>query len=310
MKLNSAVEIYVSRRQNAGFDFSAVAKFLQRFARELGNVRTESITVEQVTEFFNASDMGNTAWLSRYGTIHSFLKYCLARRFVRELPLPPRIPSTPNHFSPHIYTKNEVKRLVRASVPCLAPEKNCISPQTMTTFILMLYGTGMLVGEAQRLTIGDVDLTKNLIQINKTSRTRIRCIPIGDDVNVLLTRHLAARPRENGSNDCPLLMTKNGKRLSLGVLSKTFRRLRRMANVLRYDNSSYQPRMHDLRHTFAVHTIDSWHRRGLSVDRMMPLLTMYMGNVKLKCMERYLRWASVRFEPQLRKLIYTPKPRR
>ena len=65
---------------------------------------------------------------------------------------------------------------------------------------------------------------------------------------------------------------------------------------------AYQPRLRDLRHSFAVHSIEQWLADAAILDRMLPLLVAYMGNTKLHGMERYLELCTVRFTPQLARL--------
>ncbi len=74
-----------------------------------------------------------------------------------------------------------------------------------------------------------------------------------------------------------------------------FRNLRRLAGVQRYDGATYQPRMHDLRATFAVHRLTSWLRQGGDLNRLIPALSAYMGQVGLGSSERYLKLTPERF---------------
>ena len=67
-----------------------------------------------------------------------------------------------------------------------------------------------------------------------------------------------------------------------------FRRLRVRAGVLRHDGGRYQPRLHDLRHTAAVHRVVSWYRQGADVQRLLPQLATYLGHVNIAATQRYL----------------------
>lgn len=81
-----------------------------------------------------------------------------------------------------------------------------------------------------------------------------------------------------------------------------FRRLRRIAGITRNVAASYQPRMHDLRATFAVHRITTWIKSGLDLNRMLPALAAYIGNVGLQSTDQYLALTPERFRKELRKL--------
>jgi integrase len=91
-----------------------------------------------------------------------------------------------------------------------------------------------------------------------------------------------------------------GAPISESTISKTFNRLRRLAGVVRCDGAP--PRMQDLRHTFAVHRITAWIRKGVSLDRTLPALAVYMGQVGLESTERYLSMTPERFRRQLYEL--------
>jgi integrase len=96
---------------------------------------------------------------------------------------------------------------------------------------------------------------------------------------------------------------RNGTRVSRLVVERYFVRVRKHARVERTDGASYQPRLHDLRHTFAVHRLTAWYRAGVEVQRLLPLLSVYLGHVNLSSTQVYLSMtpellaqANIRFE--------------
>ena len=72
------------------------------------------------------------------------------------------------------------------------------------------------------------------------------------------------------------------------IAERTFKRLRKMCGVRRPDTFSFQPRIHDLRHTFAVHRVTEWYRQGADVQKLLPALSTYLGHVSLESTQRYL----------------------
>jgi len=92
---------------------------------------------------------------------------------------------------------------------------------------------------------------------------------------------------------------KDGKAINENSLRVAFRKLRRLAGIQRYDGAIYQPRMHDLRATFAVHRLTSWLRQGGGLNRLIPALSAYMGQCGLGSTERYLSLTPERFRGQL-----------
>jgi len=94
-----------------------------------------------------------------------------------------------------------------------------------------------------------------------------------------------------------------GDEIRLHNFEKVFARIRKHAGVLRSTGARYQPRLHDLRHTFAVHRLIAWYREGSNVQECLPLLSTYLGHVDLSGTQHYLTMtpdllaeASKRFE--------------
>jgi integrase len=131
-----------------------------------------------------------------------------------------------------------------------------MSTTTLRTLLLFLYGTGMRVGEALRLGLADVDLDNGVITIRGTKFYKSRLVPLGSDVVQALQKYLAT-PGMWSQHYHPLFQSRQHKPLRHSLVDFTFRRLCSLAGVLRSDASSRQPRLHDLRHTFAVHRLTS-----------------------------------------------------
>jgi ribosomal protein S16 len=107
---------------------------------------------------------------------------------------------------------------------------------------------------------------------------------------------------------CSFFVGKDGKPLKRLALCLAFRRLRRLARIERHDGATYQPRMDDLRVTFAVHRLASWLKQGADLNRLIPALSAYMGQRGLGSTERYLKLTPNRFRDQL--VMLSPQHRR
>jgi integrase/recombinase XerD len=178
-----------------------------------------------------------------------------------------------------------------------------LEPCTCRTLLLLLYGAGLRISEALSLTRADVDLDVGVLQIRETKFYKTRLVPVGADLREVLTRY-ASRPRGgNRAVDAPFFVSRTGKAVTRALAEDTFRRLRCRANVLRRDGSSYQPRLQDMRHSFAVHRLISWYRDEANVQRLLPQLATYLGHVHIAATQHYLtltpellKVASQRFE--------------
>jgi integrase/recombinase XerD len=179
--------------------------------------------------------------------------------------------------------------------------------RTFRMFLLTLYATGMRTGEALTLLREDVDVKRSGITIRGGRFGRVRRIPIGPDLCARLRRHkrgLASVPNESPY----FFVGKDGKALKEPALIVAFRKLRRLARIERHDGAIFQPRMHDLRATFAVHRLASWLRQGGDLNRLLPALAAYIGQVGLGSTERYLAITPERFRKQL--LTLSPQRRK
>jgi integrase/recombinase XerD len=138
-----------------------------------------------------------------------------------------------------------------------------------------------------RLRGGDVDLGSGVITVRGTKFYKSRLVPLGRDVHTHLRAYLAL-PGRVDRNDQPLFQSRLHMAVPRQVVEKRFRLLRDLAGVRREDASPYQPRIHDLRHTFAVHRLTEWYRKGADVQALLPALSTYLGHVELHSTQRYL----------------------
>jgi integrase/recombinase XerD len=203
--------------------------------------------------------------------------------------LPTSMPDPPPRFVPYIYSTDDVRRLL--GVPDSHYSPSCpLSPDTMRTLILLLYGTGLRLGEASRLKHADADFKKAALTIRETKFGKSRLVPIGKDVVKMLRLYrLRHRPGVGYQLPPTLLATKIGMIVRNDHADHEFQWLRKEAGVLRFDSARYQPRLHDFRHTFAVTRLVTWYREGKDVQRMLPLLSTYLGHCGLDETSVYLK---------------------
>ena len=143
------------------------------------------------------------------------------------------------------------------------------------------------MGEALRLRLADVDLNENIMTIRGTKFYKSRLVPLGKDVVRLLREYLATPGRGN-QHDQPLFQSRQHQPLRHSLVNTAFQRLRKLAEVRRSEASSRQPRLHDLRHTFAVHRLTEWYKSGTDVQTLLPALSTYLGHVDLHSTQWYL----------------------
>jgi len=301
MALFEAVQGYIDRKRSLGVIFERAAMDLRAFAKRLGDVPLNTIEPEQVLAFLNGPRTSRPTWRTKFTLLKHFFEYCTARGMLETLPMPTNRPAVPRAFVPYIYQKTQIRCLLSKTRECQRLSTCSIDAPTLRMLILFLYATGMLVGEALRLQRDDVDLKAAAITIRGGRFNRERRIPIGADVRSRLKWYTSSMNRRR-PQATRLFANKDGSPIRARLLVTSFQRLRRLAGLQRHDGAIYQPRMHDLRYTFAVHRLSSWLKQRANMNRMLPALAAYLGQVGLGYTERYLLMTPERFRNQLVKL--------
>ena len=305
MKLLKAVTNYVAYRKALGELFLTNERILKSFVRAIGQRSNLSeVKLRQVDKFLRGTGHLTSSWHIKHQSLRGFYCYVMSRGYVKKSPLPTVIPKRPPPFVPYIYTRQELRSLLDAS---LTYQKNRgrLEPYMVRTLLLLLYGAGLRIKEAISLTLADVDLNQSLLTIRETKFHKTRLVPLGRQLNQSLSQYAVRRQREDYSHDpeVPFFINRKGKFINQYTIENAFQRIREKAGIRRTDGASYQPRLHDLRHTFAVHRLTTWYKQGANVQKWLPVLSVYLGHHRLAATSVYLTMtpallhqANLRFE--------------
>jgi len=230
---------------------------------------------------------------------------CLFRRrtdvngFVPEHAL---APVKESRFVPYIFSREEVLHLVDAAT---RHEGRSLWGAMLRVLTLVLYCTGMRLGEAARLRLIDVDLRQAVLTVQR-SKGRTRILAIRDDLVVELRRYSRHREKvlvASGAEDpMTLFIRRDGSALTLPAASEALRCLLRDLG-LKPPSGRFGARPYELRHAFAVHRLTAWAVEGVDVHMKLPWLSACLGHqnllgteVYLKATPQLLQLASQRFE--------------
>jgi integrase/recombinase XerD len=301
MKLQQSIDRYVYDKQAAGLAFLNGNRNLNAFYRSVGDISLETIRPEQILRFLDSSKAADVTWVRKYNLLRAFFLYWLARDRMRSLPMPPPRRPAKRTFFPYIYSQAEVRHLLETARTAQANPSCIISHETFRALLLLLYGTGVLVSEALRLSRNDVDLIRKLVVIRNNRLEPSRQIPLGPDLIQALRSYSKAHHKKTSKGQC-FFLDKQSKPLNGATLLESFQRLRSRAGITRRDGIALAPRMQDLRYTFAVHRLTAWYKHGANLSRMIPALSVYMGYLNLSSSARFLYFTPERFRTQLDKL--------
>jgi site-specific recombinase XerD len=164
--------------------------------------------------------------------------------------------------------------------------RTIIRPDSLHTALLLLYGTGLRVRELVDLNRADVSFADSIMKVRQSKFGKTRLVPFGPQLHRVLQDY--SKRRAACSGECPFFTTRNGGRIKVDSLQHNYRIICEHAGVRRTDGARYQPRIHDLRHTFAVHRLTAWYRQGADVQKLLPFLSVYLGHVHIRATQVYL----------------------
>lgn len=218
--------------------------------------------------------------------VSQFARYLRGRGVRAYVPDPKLTSAIRLDFTPYIFTREEVRRILGAAdhlpVDARAPERHLVMPEIFR----VLCGCGLRVGEATRLRVKDVDFDQGILTIRQGKFRKDRLVPMVPSLTERLRRY--ARRMRLSLPDAVLFPNPCNGAYSIGTVYAIFRRLLE-ASAIPHGGRGKGPRLHDLRHTFAVHCLERWYRRGDDLNARLPLLVAYLGHQGLSGTQRYLR---------------------
>lgn len=304
MKLCQIVDKYITFKQSLGMRLRSQAITLKSFCRTLGDINIAEVRPGAMLAFISGKGPVTATWHQKFSVLTVFYRFAIGRGYAVSSPLPTTKPKRPRPLAPYVYTQDELRRLI-AATDTLETRKSPLQATTFRTLLLTLYGTGLRIGEALSLTLDNVDLSDSLITVREAKFFKSRLVAIGPRLTETLEIYAGKRrklPRPAGE-DSAFFVTRTGNAMSYYRARTIFPILRKRAHIHREDGARYQPRIHDIRHAFAVHRLLAWYREGADVQRMLPLLSTHLGHRDISGTQTYLSMipelldeASRRFE--------------
>jgi integrase/recombinase XerD len=304
MKSSELIGQYLSARRANGTRIKTGQRLLYQFARETGDLPLAAVTPQAISAFLRGHGELTATWRTRCGVLTGLYRFAMARGHVEAWPLPDQPPKLPPQLTPYVYSRDELQRLLDATDSLTSPWSRLQAP-TYRALLLLLYATGLRVSEALRLRLTDLDRAQRMLIVRETKFYKTRLVPVGEAANRALVRYVERRcnelPVPEGVSSA-LFASRSGHRLDYQRVVTLFQKIRAQAGIGCPPGERRPPRLHDLRHTAAVHRVVSWYQDGKDVQLLLPRLATYLGHASIASTQRYLRMtpellhqASMRF---------------
>lgn len=273
--LSGHVEDYLRLRRALGFKLERDEQLLAQLVAHLESAGAPTVRSELAISWARLpAEAQPNNWAKRLGVARKFAAYLHTIDPATEVPPAGVFPTRKCRPTPYLWSQKDICRLLEGARALRSP----IRAATHETLFGLLAATGMRIGEAIALQREDVDLSTGVITIHEAKFDRPRLVPLHLTATDALRRYTAQRdrlcPRPRSS---AFFLSSAGTTLDKSGVSKTFRKITIGIGVR---TAMVHPRIHDLRHSFAVHTLIGWQRSGVEVDEHMPALSTYLGHFR------------------------------
>lgn len=281
--IEAAVERFVEHKRALGRKYNteeAALRLLVRFTQGRGVLRLGELTPALLDEFLASRPRFRPRSFNHLvGVLGCLLEWAVSQQLLDASPLHTRRRRVTAAHVPFIFDKTQARRLLEAAA---ALPDNPRAPQrgpTYHTIFALCYGLGLRVGEACALRIGDVDAGRSLLIVRGGKFGKSRLVPHGPRIGRLVREQIERRRRDERLKDGSPLFTFDGRRpINPCSASQTFHRLVAELGIEGTAGIS-SPRLHSLRHSFAVGCLLRWYRQGLDPSARLHQLSTFMGHV-------------------------------
>jgi integrase/recombinase XerD len=299
---------YLTIRRSLGYGLGTTERVLRRFIAFAAREGTEHVSIDLFLRWQETFGRANRqTWSRRLGMVRLFAQWLHGIDHRHEVPPQALIPGRYRRARPYIYTDEEIGRIVQAAAEL--PSINGIRALTCPTLFGLIAVTGLRVSEAISLDVTDVDLETGVLTLRRGKLGKARLLPLSDSATARLAAYASERDRLLDVTPEPFFVSDHGERLTdcgarynFAVVCQTIG----LRPAEKFHRHGRGPRIHDLRHTFAVCTLVNWYRTGKDTAREMIKLTTYLGHTSpahtywyIEAVPELLELASLRAEASL-----------
>jgi len=287
--LAAQISAFIALRRLSGTDYDSQARMLQYVDRFLvdQDIQEPCITREIWDGYRDSLEgLARRTQANRMCVLRQLCEYLARTDPPYFIPEPVHSPPSRGAHRAYIFTHEQVGALLSAA--STLPPPGSLRPETYHTLFGLLYSTGIRIGEAFGLNIEHFFSEKRRLYIAEGKFRKSRWIVLSAYTTEALSRYVMRRmTREPNSPESPLLLNERRRRLCHPTVRKGFMDVLHACGIPW--NRQAGPRIHDWRHTFAVHRLLAWYRDGEDVNARLPALATYMGHVDISSTQVYLQ---------------------
>jgi integrase/recombinase XerD len=280
-KLREACREYLQLRRNLGCKLRGADSVLRSFVDFAECENASSITTDLALRWAQQpSNVQPVTHASRLRMLRRFALWLSASDRSTEVPPAGLLPFRYARKRPYIYSDAEIKQLVRTARRL--PSVMGLKGRTYATIFGLLSVTGMRVSEALAFDQEDVNLDEGILRIRRTKFGKSRLVAVHESTRQILADYARARDRAVPRRDtAAFFVSEQGRRVTGWATRYNFAKVSRAVGLRKPGKGRHGrgPRLHDIRHRFAVCTLLNWYRAGLDVEREIPKLATYLGHV-------------------------------
>ncbi len=265
---------YLALRRSLGHQLAEAAWLLPGFVTYLDAHAVHTVTVEAALGWAQQARTGTTIGPRRLTAARGFARYLSGIHADTEIPPLGLMPHRQRWRRPFIYSPNQIDAVMDQTGSTIVSP---LRAATYRTLIGLLAVSGLRIGEAIKLDRADVDWSEGVLLIREAKFGKSRLVPLQDSSIQALIDYAHLRDELPPGAKAPSFFTSlTGKRLCYAVVQSMFRQLIDNAGI--GSDAPSPPRLHDFRHSFAVHTLLGWYREGEDVQAKIPSLSTYLGH--------------------------------
>jgi len=292
--LQARVEQYLAERRQLGFELSTMGHALARFAQHVAQIGHRGpLTVALMAAWARQAKGGHgdrATSARQLRLLRPFTRWLRQFEPATEVPDEAVFGRVPGRMAPHVYREQEIVELLAAAKQLGPPDG--LRAAVMATLFGLMASAGLRISEALGLQEADVDLKAGVLTIRQSKFGKSRLVPLHPSAVEALARYRTQRARHvRTAPDAPFFITTRGQLLGQPLgdrqAHRIFDQLRKQLGWV--DRGSHgAPRVHDLRHAFAVRRLVLWHEQGVDISQRMLALSTYLGHVKISNTYWYL----------------------